>query len=112
MKMQRSKEAIVHNLMCVEIAMNIPKIIANVALGKAANKIIGHKILDRPLDDKMIVGLGLGLSAMRLATKSVPGAMLIGTALVLTAYIRRNEADKISDTKISDKIDDDIIIKP
>lgn len=65
--------------------MNIPKTIANAALGKVVGSQIGSKGL---------VGLGLGVTALKIATRSVPGAMLIGTGLVLAAYVKKKQADK------------------
>lgn len=69
--------------------MSISKSIAAAAIGKIASKATG-----KPLGDKSLVGFGLGLTALRLATKSVPGAMLIGSGLVLAAYVKKKQDEK------------------
>lgn len=52
------------------------------------------KIIDAALGTNGLIGLSLGMTALRIATRSVPSAMLIGTGLVLAAHIRKKQADK------------------
>lgn len=77
--------------------MSIPKSIAAAALGK----FIGKK-----MNDKGFIGFGLGLTALRIATNSVPGAMLIGTGLVLAAYVKKKQADKEAELSDADEQSD------
>lgn len=73
--------------------MSIPKVIASAALGKVIKKQMGGKGL---------MGLGMGMTALRVATKSVPGAMLIGTGLVLAAYVKKRQGNKEAELAESD----------
>ncbi len=55
------------------------------------NTVIGTTIataVRKQMSDKDLVGVGLGLSALRIATKSVPAALLVSAGLVLTAYYK------------------------
>lgn len=77
--------------------MSIPKVVASAALGKMVKNQMGGRAF---------MGASLGMAALRVATKSVPGAMLIGTALVLAAYAKKRQANKEAELLESDQQSD------
>jgi hypothetical protein len=63
--------------------MNLFKAAIGTAVGTVARK---------QMSNRGLIGFGLGLTALRVATKSVPAAFLVGSGLVLTAYYKKSQA--------------------
>ena len=68
--------------------MPLLKTLAGAAVGEVIGRRRGHGLL----------GMGLGVIATRIATRSLPGALLVGGALVAKAvYDRRSKSKSNAD---------------
>lgn len=63
--------------------MSLFKTVIKTAVGTVARKQMGNK---------GSIGFGLGLTALRVATKSVPATFLVGSGLMLTSYYKTQRA--------------------
>lgn len=63
--------------------MSLFKTVVGTAVGTVARK---------QMSNRGLIGFGLGLTALRVATKSVPAAFLVGSGLMLTAYYKKKRA--------------------
>ncbi len=75
-------------------------------LRTAATAVVGSEIAKRKKGNGLL-GFGLGLIATRIATRSLPGAMLIGGAMVAKAlYDRAQELEEENEVPAADQVID------
>lgn len=74
-------------------------------LGKAA---IGRGIQKRTGAGGGLLGLGLGLVATRIATRSIPGALLVGGAFIAKKIYDKRKTENETDLALPNEADETV----